>query len=245
MKISVQMYSFRSTIQSDLEGHLKALKNMGYEFLEFAGFYDLHPVVLKKLLTDIGLKGSSSHTSLKDLENRYDELIETFRILNINHIVIPYTEMKDQASYQAMMPRIKQITKELNKDGFTVHYHNHANEFQSFDGMYIIEHLMKDVEGIYLEFDIYWAKVAGVDIDQFIKTHHKKIKLLHAKDYQLDIDGTPYFESVGKGILDFKQTIKALKNLDYIVVENDKPRNDAFINVEDSINYINQLLKEI
>jgi sugar phosphate isomerase/epimerase len=245
MNISVQLYTLRKSITSDLEGHLIKLKQMGYDYLEFAGFYDLHPQVVKKMLAEVGIKASSSHTSLKDLEEKYDEMIDYFKTIDIKNIVIPNAHIHDESSYKAALPRINNVTKKLIKDGFFVHYHNHGQEFESFDGQYIIEHLLNDIKEIDLQFDVYWAKVAGVDIHAFSNKYQHRIKLLHAKDLQTDEHGQPYFESVGKGQFDFKKIISDLPKLTYVIVENDKPKNDALQNVKDSIEYLNQLLKEI
>lgn len=244
MNISVQLYTLREVIKNDLKGHFEQIKQMGYDYVELAGFYDLKAIELKHLLDDAKLVPISSHVGLRQLESHYEDVVKQHKTLGIKHIVIPYTEIKDRTSYLSILPKIRFFTYELIKEGFTVHYHNHANEFQSFDGIYLIEHLLNDVKDIHLEFDVYWAKVAKIDIDHFIERHQERILLLHAKDYQEDKNGQPYFESVGEGQLDFQGILKKLGRLAYVIVENDQPINHPMDNIKASITYLKQLSKE-
>ena len=37
--VGIQLYGVRETMKQDFYGTLKALKDMGYEYVEFAGYY--------------------------------------------------------------------------------------------------------------------------------------------------------------------------------------------------------------
>ena len=39
-KVGIQLYGLRNTIKEDFEGTLKKIADMGYEYVEFAGYYD-------------------------------------------------------------------------------------------------------------------------------------------------------------------------------------------------------------
>ena len=236
--IGVQMYTLRHIINQDIDAYFNIIKKIGYSHIELAGFYDLKPETLKNKVEQASLQVSSCHIGLSDLETRYQTMKDYLDQLDVQHVVIPYADIKDSLSYHKLLPHIKAITEQLNADGFTVHYHHHAHEFQTIDGLTVLEHLLRDVPTLYLELDVYWAKVAGIDLHHWIEAYSNRIILLHAKDYQLDQQGHPYFESVGKGMIDFKKIISQLGNLQCIIVENDQPKNDPIINIKDSIRYL-------
>ena len=239
MKIGVQLYSLRSMINNQLDETFKKLKSFGFDGVELAGFYQLSAQELKNKLSDARLEVISTHESMNRLVNDINQVIEDYKILDTKHIVIPYTEIKDKDSYELMLPQIKKVVNHLRKEGFIVHYHNHANEFQRFDDLYVIEHLLKDIPEMRLEFDIYWATIAKVDVISFLEKYQDRIDFIHAKDMKLTEEG-PYFESVGKGIINYSE-IYTIKNTCWIV-ENDKPANDPLENVSDSMKHILKLI---
>lgn len=238
MKTGIQLYSLRSIIQNNIKETFEAIKSMGYDGVELAGLYDLSAKELKALLDEIGLDVISAHEGITNILNNTEKVIEDYQTLKTNNIVIPYTEMHDEATYYEMLPKIKEAVKSLTEAGFTVHYHNHSNEFNAFDNKYLIEHLINDIDNLYLELDVYWAKVADVDIYTFINNYQDKIKLLHAKDMIMK-DDQPIFESVGEGIIDFKRIYQTIN--DCWIVENDNPQNDPLENIKISINNIQSL----
>ena len=63
IQTGVQLYSVRKLCEKDLIGTLKAIKEMGYVGVEFAGYYGFKPCELKKMLADNGLKVCGTHVS--------------------------------------------------------------------------------------------------------------------------------------------------------------------------------------
>ena len=59
--IGYQVYSARDDAQKDLYGTLKALKEMGYDGVEFAGFYGHSAQEVRAMLDDLKLIGISNH----------------------------------------------------------------------------------------------------------------------------------------------------------------------------------------
>ena len=59
--IGYQVYSARDDAAKDLLGTLKSLKAMGYDGVEFAGFYGIDPKTVKEYLDEAGLVAISHH----------------------------------------------------------------------------------------------------------------------------------------------------------------------------------------
>ncbi|MBU1141069.1 MAG: sugar phosphate isomerase/epimerase [Firmicutes bacterium] len=242
MKIAVQLYSLRDVKNASFSEVLTRVKSLGYDGVEFAGFHEMKAEDLKDLLHTLDLDAMASHTSMNLLEESLDQVIAYNKIIGNQNIVIPYTEMRDLASYQSIMPKIKKITEQLSKQGFKVYYHNHAHEFAKFNDEYLLDKLFKDIPQLRLELDIYWAVYAGVDINAFMLKHQKHIDFIHAKDMIIEQDERS-FASVGEGVIDFLSIHKLPMNYSYWIVENDRPKDDPFVNIERSIKYIRNLIK--
>jgi len=68
-KIGVQLYSVRDDMARDFEGTLQKIADMGYEYVEFAGYYGRSSEEIKALLDKLGLKCISVHQGLEFFEN--------------------------------------------------------------------------------------------------------------------------------------------------------------------------------
>ena len=55
IQVGVQLYSVRKRCEEDLVGTLKAIKEMGYAGVEFAGYYGKSANELKAIRGDLGL----------------------------------------------------------------------------------------------------------------------------------------------------------------------------------------------
>ena len=51
-KIGVQLYSVRDDMEKDFEGTLKKVAEMGYEYVEFAGYYGRSSEEIKALIEE-------------------------------------------------------------------------------------------------------------------------------------------------------------------------------------------------
>ena len=241
MKIGIQLYTLRNVKNFDLSEVLRKVKDLGYEGVEFAGFYNMDPFELKSLLNELELEPLASHTSFDQLENKLEEVMSYNTVIENTNIVIPYTNITDLSSYLSIMPKIKQITNALTKEGFNVYYHNHAHEFSKFNDVYLIDKLLNEIPKLRLELDIYWAVVAKVDFIEYLNKQKDKIDFIHVKDMMID-QGEKMFASVGEGLIDYNSIITMANVCDWWIVENDNAIDDAYENIERSIKYIKKII---
>lgn len=59
--VALQLYSVRNDARADLSGVLSRVASMGYDGVEFAGFYDHEPKEIRSLLDSNGLKAEGCH----------------------------------------------------------------------------------------------------------------------------------------------------------------------------------------
>ena len=62
--VGLQLYGVRNAMKEDFEGTLKAVSEMGYEYVEFAGYYDKSAEEIKEILDRYGLKCVSVHLQM-------------------------------------------------------------------------------------------------------------------------------------------------------------------------------------
>src|SRR6478672_11271622 len=65
--IALQLYSVREDAASDLSGVLQRVAKMGYEGVEFAGYYGHSAQDVRRMLDDNGLKCCGGHLGLDTL----------------------------------------------------------------------------------------------------------------------------------------------------------------------------------
>jgi sugar phosphate isomerase/epimerase len=243
MKLAVQLYTVRDILGGDFKGVMTQISKLGYAGVEFAGFYGIPADEMKQLLRELHLEAVSSHTSLELLENHFDEITSYNKAIGNNNIVIPWTEMRTYEQYLSILVRLKKVCKKLAEMGFSVHYHNHAHEFATHEGKYLLDCLFTEMKCLGVELDVHWAARAGVSPVDYIIQYATRIKLLHMKDLIRQGDEVDY-APVGTGELDFKGILKAAStHTEWLIVENDAPRNGSMEDITISIRNLKKLLK--
>ena len=102
MKYGLQLFSVRDVTEKDLEGALKAVAEMGYSFVEFAGFFGHSAEEVKGWLDKYGLTASGTHTGLSALtDDVLEETIAYHKAIGCKDIIIPYEGMATKAEVDA------------------------------------------------------------------------------------------------------------------------------------------------
>lgn len=83
-KLAVQLYTVREEASRNFIGTLEKVAQLGYEGVEFAGFFDTPAEVLKGHLERLGLTAVGSHTSLEDLTERLEAIVAYNKIIGKN-----------------------------------------------------------------------------------------------------------------------------------------------------------------
>ncbi len=241
MKIAVQVYSVRDHI-NDAETLLKALeeiKKIGYDGVEFAGYFNADAAAIKAKLDEVGLVAVGAHMGLDDFrEDKLEATIEFVNTLGLKSVGVggaPHSTEAECIETGSVLGNAQKYAFE--KYGIKTYYHNHCEEFVPLeDGRLPI-----DVIGSYcpLELDTYWSFHAGVDNYKFITENKDNLVLIHLKD---GIDGKP--KALGEGNNDIPAVIKAVKDIgmEWVIVENDDPVPTGFEDVARSIKYLKDII---
>lgn len=248
LNISVQLYTLRDATSADLPGVLKALKKIGYAGAELAGFGNLKTAAeVRKAFDDAGLKVSGAHIGIDQFETDIDRVIEDSKILGNENVIVPYLgedRRKSGEDYRKLAHELNGFGKKVAEAGLTLSYHNHAFEFEKFDGQYALDILWQhsDPNLVKAELDLYWVKRGGVDPVAYVKQLGKRCVLVHLKDMEAGPDQK--FAPVGTGTLDFEALSEtcAEVGVQWGAVEQDNCYGaDPLKNVEISFNNLKKL----
>lgn len=198
LKVGIQLYSVRDSLQADPYGTLEAIAQAGYRYLEAANHnatedpgvgFGLSAKEMKTRLDDLGLSIIGSHIfpwqpeSLGPVLDYHQELGNTR--IGCAMEFFPYNDLDHLRRLCDNFNRAGELCKER---GMQFYYHNHYHEFQKFGDKNVYELLAEYTEAdlVYLELDSYWAARAGVDPLDIIDTYRDRLILLHQKDFPQD-----------------------------------------------------------
>ena len=89
-RLGLQLYTMRKEMDSDFEGTLARIAELGYSEVEFAGYFDRLPNEVRKVLDTNGLISPAAHIPWQSVRDNLDFEIERALVLGQKNIVIPY-----------------------------------------------------------------------------------------------------------------------------------------------------------
>ena len=237
--ISLQLYTLREAAKDDFPRVLKKVADIGYVGVEFAGLQGHDPKEIRKLIDDLGLKVSSSHTGLPTAEN-IQQLAETEKTLGNKKVISGFGPDKFQTvdGVKDAAEKFRTAAKLVKPFGMTYGFHNHWWEFHSVDGKQVYDILMAEAPDIFSELDVYWCAYGKADPVAVVSKYKSRLPVLHIKDGMLGED--KIHTAVGSGALDMPAIIGAADPnvLEWIIVELDNYAGDMFEAVQSSYDYL-------
>ncbi len=230
--IALQMYTVRDVAAEDFLGALRQVAEIGYAGVELAGTFGLSADELKAALDDLGLRVAGSHIGLQLLENDLPGIIEYNRAIGNPYIIVPAVPPERRRTlddWRALAELFNQIGREVKQAGMQFCYHNHAFEFEIFDGKFAFDWLYEwtDPDLVKAEIDTYWVQYAGQDPAAYIRKYAARTELVHLKD--MEAGEERFFAEVGEGTMDWPTIFEAAEAAatQWYVVEQDRCRRPS------------------
>lgn len=242
-KLSVQLWSVKDATEKDFIGTLKALKAMGYDGVEFAGYGGLSAEDLKNELDKIGLLASGSHVGIDALREDIDGVIEYNKTIGNKYIICPWAEVDTKEKCLALNKEFIEFDKKIREAGLVFGFHNHEGEFAQFDGKFGFDYLVDGTQMIY-ELDTFWSEYAGVDTVKYLEQIKDRSPLVHLKDMCILPDGQKVSAPYGEGVLDNKKIVDAAlkNNPEWLIIEWEEEDMDSLEAVKISIENLKKLI---
>jgi sugar phosphate isomerase/epimerase len=223
--IGLQLYTIRSVMENDFRGAMEQVAKIGYDEVEFAGYYDRTPDEIVALLNDLDLASPATHIPLQRIREAPGEAIQAAKSIGHQYVVCPYLAQSERNSlddYRRLAEEFSAFGQRCRDAGLLFAYHNHDFEFVEMDGMRPYDVLLRETESehVKMELDLYWVIEAGQDPLEYIGENPDRYPLCHVKDRASD--GS--MASVGRGTIDFASIFEAA-NFQHYFVEHDNPEN--------------------
>lgn len=217
IKKGIQMFSVRHMAQKDLIGAIRQMAKIGYDGIEFAGYFGHSAAELRAVLKDCGVEAAGSHIGLDMLENHLSEVIDFSGELGEKYVICPfipeeYRDTKDAWLHTAEL--FERIGETTSRAGIKLGYHNHNYSFFEFDGAFGIDLLYGNTlpEYVKMQLDVGNAEVTGkVKALDFMRKYADRCELLHIKD--IAGVGDPTDTPVGDGVMDIPAIVRLGKKL--------------------------------
>ncbi len=228
-KAGLQLYTVRELMQQSVADTLTLVAGIGYQEVEFAGYFGKSAAEIKALLDSNGLLAPSVHVSLQQLRSELPAVINDAKTIGHRYIVLPWLSEEQRGdgidSYKKLAGELNGFAKPIRDAGLQLCYHNHDFELIPVKGglPYAVLLGETDADLVKMELDVFWAIKAGVEPLQLFARYPGRFPLLHIKD--MTKDGS--MADVGRGVIDFKpifaQAAKA--GVQHQFVEHDNPLN--------------------
>jgi sugar phosphate isomerase/epimerase len=183
MEYGLQMYSVRDITGENLAGALQQVAQLGYRFVEFAGFFGNSAEDVKKMLDDNGLTVSGTHTGWQELTaDKIDETIAYHQTIGNKNIIIPGADLSTREKLDALIALINEAQPKLAAAGIALGYHNHSHEFIETSYGAFIHKELEEKTNVEFEIDTYWAYVAREDPVATLERLKHRMRVIHLKD---------------------------------------------------------------
>ena len=189
--IALQLYSVREDAARDLAGVLDQVAKMGYDGVEFAGFYGHDAQTVKKLLDDTGLKVAGAHVGIDTLLG--DELqrsIEFHQTIGNRFLIVPGLPEQRRNSRAAWLDTahtMNEIAENLQPLGMRTGYHNHHIEFTPMDGEMPWDTFFGNTrKDVVMQFDVGNAMHGGADAAPYLERYPGRATTVHVKEYAIN-----------------------------------------------------------
>lgn len=224
--VALQLYSVRDECAKDFFKTLEAVAAMGFEGVEFAGFYGKSAGEVKDKLREVGLKIAGSHESIQRMSGEQLEATLRYNLeLGNKIIVVPWLPPEMRADKQGWINSAKlisDISAKAESLGFRVGYHNHREEFTPIQGEYPWHIFFNNARAsVFMQLDTGNALSAGIPESMLVETlkkYPRRALTIHLKDYSRERG----FVLLGEGDVPFRDVLDACRDFggtEWLIVE--------------------------
>jgi sugar phosphate isomerase/epimerase len=244
-RVGLQLYSVRGDCAKDLPGVLRAVGKMGYEGVEFAGYYDRAAAELRKMLDDNGLKCCGTHTGLDTLASeKLAETVEFNRVLGNRFLMVPSLPAERTASVAALQETARIFTElaaKVKDRGMLVGYHAHAGDFKKLEGGETPWDILFTHAGpeVLMQLDTSNCLAGGGDPVAVLKKYPGRSLTIHVKEHGKE------GATIGEGEVNWAAVLRECRTTggtEWFVVEQESYRGAPLDSVKESLAGLRKLL---
>ncbi|HNS20698.1 MAG TPA: TIM barrel protein [Sedimentisphaerales bacterium] len=224
--IGVQVYSVREVAQKDLAGTIAKIAQMGYQGVEFAGYYGHSAKDIRKMMDDNKIVCCGTHTQYADLaDDKLAATLEFNKTLGNKYVIVPWLEgdkNNPKDSWLKYAQRFNVLAEKLKKQGMFIGYHAHAHDVHplgdttSWDIFF--SNTTKDV---IMQVDTGNVMSGGGDPIAFLKKYPGRAVTVHLKEHS----ATNPKAMIGEGDVKWTEVFRLCRSIggtQWYIVEEEK-----------------------
>lgn len=241
-KIGIELYTVRRQMEQSVPKTLQMIAEIGYDEVEFAGYFGEQPAAIKRYLADTGLKSYSAHVFLEALRDKPARTLDEVAEAGHQYVVLGYGDdgLQTRDDCHRHVEWLRTMGEQAKTRGLQFGYHNHDFEFKSIDGVVPYDLMLAAVDSdlMKMTMDFFWIHYAGADPYAYFAKHPGRFKQCHVKDMTAERK----MADAGAGILDFAQLFarRDQAGFEHFYVERDDAP-DPFESARISLAYLRAL----
>ncbi|MCY4023055.1 MAG: sugar phosphate isomerase/epimerase [Anaerolineaceae bacterium] len=209
--IGLQLYTIGDETRRDFIGAIRRVAAIGYDGVEFAGYFDTPANELKAALDDCGLRAAGTHVHFPKLRDDLPAQIDYSLAIGCPTILCPFfhAEERNAELFERMADFFNETASTCRDRGLEFAYHIHGHEFVELDGRSGMDILFDRTEPglVGFELDTYWVERAGADALTLFREYADRCTFIHFKDAINRVDW--HDTEIGAGIIDVPGILSA------------------------------------
>lgn len=235
--LGVQLYSVRTEAENDLPGTLQKIAKMGYDGVEFAGFYGHSATEIKQWLDNNGLQSCGSHTQLTALSpENFEATVEFNKTLGNKYLVVPWLPEEMRSDWKQIADKFNELSEQLKPHGMLVGYHNHDFEFQPVNGQIPWDIFAQNTHPeVILQLDTGNCMHGGADALETLKRYPGRAITVHLKEYSASNPNA----IIGEGDVPWQEVLNFCETkggTEWYIIEEEKDVYPPLVAIEKSYN---------
>lgn len=184
--LGVQLYSVRDLMAQDVAATLDLVASVGFEEVEFAGYFEHTPAEMRALLNAAGLKAPAAHIAKDRFSTEIDRVIEEAIEVGHGYVLVPWLSEDERSldDYRRHAEDFNRFGEACAAAGIQFAYHNHAFEFDETDGEIPYDVLLAETDPalVQMELDLAWARGGNADPLAYFTAWPGRFPMVHLKD---------------------------------------------------------------
>jgi len=244
--VGLQVYSVRKDAEKDLPGVLAQIARMGYQGVEFAGYYGHQAKAIRKMLDDNGLVCCGTHTQMADLaDDKLAATLEFNQTLGNKYVIVPWLEpakTDPQGTWLGHAKRLNALAEKLKPQGMLVGYHNHAHDFDRVGDTTPWDILASNTRpDVIMQLDTGNALDGGGDPILYLKRYPGRTVTIHLKEHS----ATNKKAMIGEGDVKWAEVFQLCRTVGgtkWYIIEEEKDAVPPLQGAEISLNNLKKIL---
>ncbi len=245
-KLGIQLIVFGGRQNEDLQGVMADVAEVGYDAAEIGVNFvdDLGAEKVQACIDATGLAVCGIHGGYANYTDEawLGRAIDFCQAINCGYLICSgVSDRETLDGYLESARAFNEVGRRVTDAGLTFCYHNHAWEFESYDGQKGIHALATAIDPalVQLNIDVYWVTIGGESPTDFIACYADRAGYYHFKDGSQG----PNFIELGQGDVDLPAAREAaLKaGAEWIVCEQDRTTLDPKESAAVSLAYLREI----